>query len=644
VVCDPSLRQNFVEELRDVLPASLFVEASHSMDLGHKVRRDPLSVLPYDILLEIFDRLSTQDISSLMKASYHVQITTCEPAFWKHLLRVRLVPWFPELSPFLATTTATTFDYRACFLWFDKITTPESGNHGPFMGFANRRRIWAVCQQISPLYQERYIDATNRIDPGELAESEHDDEAEKIWDGAVSLHTPMVSYPQPESPTETSAQFIRSWRQLYRSCDFDTYWSRDSGRLIGIALSFHGRQRVFGSTAGDSGNQLHIGSGDSIKQINVMMSNVDALMDRRRTTSITGMTVELNSGREKIIKGSNSLTRPFIVLEGMHLIGLSGEIDTVGLCSLCVLTEIANKKRNGVITRLGLVQAFRPGEEPSVMPSYTIPQQRLWTNSACHLYHTSHSNRPVYAHPFYKLHIFDTSVKDNTGNIPPDVVPHEILLFNSRASRPATLSDVRGIESFEPIDVQFTADSTGESNDRRILGMRPSETNIWGGHGAAQVGSGGPHAFQHEQWGSGTLQAAELHEELQNRFQWRSFDSKNTTTFSVDGIRGEVITEVHTDHEFKAIRLVTNRGREGYFGAKNRMNWHVKKAEEGEMILGLSVCFGRLGGWSEARQMWSHWELSDVGVVYCKVDKMRNMVGGSEAECRLGLRGFGRGH
>jgi hypothetical protein len=64
----------------------------------------------------------------------------------------------------------------------------------------------------------------------------------------------------------------------------------------------------------------------------------------------------------------------------------------------------------------------------------------------------------------------------------------------------------------------------------------------------------------------------------------------------------------------------------------------VKKVEKDEVILGLSLCFGRLAGWSEARQIWSHWSLLDVGVLYCKVDDKGKMVGESEVGGRQPFR------
>jgi hypothetical protein len=164
-------------------------------------------------------------------------------------------------------------------------------------------------------------------------------EARAIWDGAVSPHTPIVAFPQPEHPKAISMQFIRSWCDFDRSCDLDTFWTPDHGRLIGIVITIGGRQRVFGSTEGIAGPLLHIGARDWVKEIKMVLDTVNILTDQslsadrpERSMSIIGMIVELTSGKKKVIRSANTKSiRPFMVLEGMHLVGLTGEVDSVNL-------------------------------------------------------------------------------------------------------------------------------------------------------------------------------------------------------------------------------------------------------------------------------------------------------------------------
>lgn len=98
------------------------------------------------------------------------------------------------------------------------------------------------------------------------------------------------------------------------------------------------------------------------------------------------------------------------------------------------------------------------------------------------------------------------------------------------------------------------------------------------------------------------------------------FDEKHMLHFDVDGPEGEEVTEVHVSMDFKAVKLKTNRGKECYWGEERRDQWHSRIAGDEEYIAGLSVCFGRLGGYSWRAKMYSHWRLSEVGVVLARRD------------------------
>lgn len=90
--------------------------------------------------------------------------------------------------------------------------------------------------------------------------------------------------------------------------------------------------------------------------------------------------------------------------------------------------------------------------------------------------------------------------------------------------------------------------------------------------------------------------------------------------FDIDGPGGERVVEVHVTMDRRSVRLVTSQGREGMFGEDNVQGkeWDVIKAGEKEVIVGLSVCFGQLGGWSEGAKMWSHFGACDFGVVVAR--------------------------
>jgi hypothetical protein len=214
------------------------------------------------------------DIVSLMKVSYHVNASTRGDAFWKHRLRIRMQPWLYELGNLALPEI---FDYKGLFLWLASQTRPELWNHGPLMGIANRRRIWNACQELVSLYKHRLRPA--RSHP-ETDQELH--EAETILANSMCSHMPMTMYPQPEHPVDISAQFIRSWTEIKnRFCNFDTYWRSMSGcesrycyALVGVAVTFDGHKRVFGSEQGWPGRRLHIRANEWIQEITVTITTV----------------------------------------------------------------------------------------------------------------------------------------------------------------------------------------------------------------------------------------------------------------------------------------------------------------------------------------------------------------------------------
>ena len=278
-VCDPSPNPEFEQELQIVLPASLLGSSGEEKDLSNKVRNDPFNTLPYDILLDLFERVDTKDMLALMKASHHIDITTRETAFWKHMLRLRVLPWFYELGSLLSNTTLSdAIDYKGLFLWIDHLTRPEFGNLDSKMSMcvANRRRIWSAVQDLVPLYK-------SRVGPIKHVIEEDEGEAKRIRDTAVCLHTPMTMYPVPSSCIQIESQFIRAWNEIgHAECDLDTYWSRKEGSyypvLVGIAVTFPGQQqRVFGSTEGIKGIPLHMEAGEWISSLVLQIDEVDLL-------------------------------------------------------------------------------------------------------------------------------------------------------------------------------------------------------------------------------------------------------------------------------------------------------------------------------------------------------------------------------
>lgn len=284
-VADPATRNGVEALLEDILPAKLFDRPSKpSLDLASKVRKDPLAMLPYDVLHGVFAELSKKDTISLMRASWHVFDSTRDPAFWRLMIRVHIRPFFKELDTFFANATfPDTFDFRGTFQWLDEITKGEFGMSGPLMHIANRRRIWEVCQQIAPMYFEKINEAVYNEPP--------DEEAAAVMAVASNLHMPKTLFPQPAEPVPVKTQFIRSWSEVkYRGCNLDTYWAEPYDRLVGISVDFGSGPRLFGSTNGRKGQSLRIRASDWIKEIRLSLTTLEPLTggDAAKRSKLTG--------------------------------------------------------------------------------------------------------------------------------------------------------------------------------------------------------------------------------------------------------------------------------------------------------------------------------------------------------------------
>ncbi|KAJ0420825.1 hypothetical protein BJY00DRAFT_301336 [Aspergillus carlsbadensis] len=129
-------------------------EAETPLDLNAKVMRDPFKALPYEMTHLILEYLPGESLLALNKASWTIHTRTSNNPFWKQRL-VRDMPWFWELQAYLAESGDGIRDYKALYMWLDKRTIPMYAMSGPFMGVANRRRIWGPCVELAEYYNQR---------------------------------------------------------------------------------------------------------------------------------------------------------------------------------------------------------------------------------------------------------------------------------------------------------------------------------------------------------------------------------------------------------------------------------------------------------------------------------------------------------
>jgi len=157
------------------------------------------------------------------------------------------------------------------------------------------------------------------------------------------------------------------------------------------------------------------------------------------------------------------------------------------------------------------------------------------------------------------------------------------------------------------------ADENGKSS---ILGMFLKKTHRSGTEERIDIGTGGPVPAQLGlKW-----ENARSIKDLDIWNAGKTWDEESMRHFEIDGPGGEVVMEVHVACNRRGFKLVTSKGREGCFGEfDDGDGGEVVRAGDGEMVVGLSVCFGNLGGWSARAGTWSHWGMWDFGVVVSKV-------------------------
>jgi hypothetical protein len=298
-VTDPGPSPGHSDWFLSLMPANLFTRSSEPLDLGHKVLNDPLSVLPYDIVLSITEHLPVRSVQELSRASWHVFTLTRQDTFWRSLTHRHILPWLWELPDLFDDTTQASFptskNAKNVFLWWNESTRGGFGCEGPLMCLANRRRIWEACGELAVDYQ-RILDTWKTVVP-------NNEEAKDILENAVCLHMPVVMYPHAhaQGAHTIATQFIDSWTDLEdRSCQLDTYWT-PSQMLTGISISFGKQKRVFGVAKGDKGCEVRMAPGEWIREMRVGTQRVDLpgqrakRLDTEQTeeSAITHMTVGL---------------------------------------------------------------------------------------------------------------------------------------------------------------------------------------------------------------------------------------------------------------------------------------------------------------------------------------------------------------
>ncbi|KAF8851868.1 hypothetical protein BDZ45DRAFT_131178 [Acephala macrosclerotiorum] len=278
------------------------------------------------------------------------------------------------------------------------------------LSIANRRRVWGICQKIIP----GYIAA--------LKELEGDDSSEAITDKAVvesslSLQMPIVANPLANDEKAISTYFISEWEDLKKGLTL-SFWFEDDdgdekGRLCGVEVQ---GKRVFGTRGVrfDEPDKFTVEEGVWVEALVFVVNggSENALKDSRM--GITAVELLLDNGKSIEVGDQTGDKRLLKINDGMVVTGLIGELG------------------NGIITRLGLLQAPNPNPLTLLPPSKIVPQiqKPLW--------HTSLPPSHLHAAPY------------ETGYWTPsrsyDTIPMPFILFSPDGSF-ESLGKLKGIEA-----------------------------------------------------------------------------------------------------------------------------------------------------------------------------------------------------
>ncbi|CAI7666097.1 unnamed protein product [Penicillium manginii] len=177
-IADPGKRVHIhdnVNHMWDEMVSS--VEVSNSNSNSHTMEN---SSDPFVLLLEVLPLLTSQlypeSLLNLISASPSLRRGLGGNfAYWRRRFETDM-PWFFEVHSFLDSLGTVAvgvpkISFSHLFAWAYHTTTPRVGIKGPFMGVANRRRIWGVCDQLVGPYLD-LVGTQYRLESESESESE----------------------------------------------------------------------------------------------------------------------------------------------------------------------------------------------------------------------------------------------------------------------------------------------------------------------------------------------------------------------------------------------------------------------------------------------------------------------------------------
>lgn len=198
---------------------------------------DPFNKLPTEILWNVAGHLPVGPLKSLAAASPFFRRATRGNAFWKSYFQREMAWAWDVLAAVTAQTEPAKIDYERLCLWLDKISTPQFGARGPFLGLANRRRIWSVCQEIANQYLHCTI--SNVREAPDIS----------ILEQCECQDMPFINLPRAGDQLTTTQRslWVYGWEELNgrQSVTIELIWNENDA-LVGLGVTIGTSRRILG--------------------------------------------------------------------------------------------------------------------------------------------------------------------------------------------------------------------------------------------------------------------------------------------------------------------------------------------------------------------------------------------------------------
>ncbi|KAJ3754810.1 hypothetical protein EV361DRAFT_951610 [Lentinula raphanica] len=287
---------------------------------------DPLSSLPPEILIEILVILPTESLKALMTASLAARQIQLTPSFWKRRVEIQM-PWSWEvIARAGAAEEGKSYDWKQIHNDLYTLSKADVGDLRSF-GFANRRRIYNVCQQLLPVYIQLENEAQGS--------SSADDDSEEMLRDAKCKHFVGILMPLTSAFSPTNTLMLPRWSDIDNETKMLELSWNSSGVLASIAITIRSvRSAVAASEVETAENfktdTLVIQKGDWIEGFLFYMSAPE--------TKITGVTVRTLRSPGSTFGSTSGIGRRLMsVDEGSVFVGLKAATATGAIARLGLL-------------------------------------------------------------------------------------------------------------------------------------------------------------------------------------------------------------------------------------------------------------------------------------------------------------------